>query len=132
MKTREIENIILKDLCDRGFPVFLPRFEMAGFSEADVFGINKNKYIYEYEIKTSKADFKADFKKTHKHRLLKERKAGQEYYIFKRGTKTNEKEFHIRTPNRFFYACVPSLITPEQIPLYAGLIYIYTKTNYLK
>ncbi len=42
--------------------------------ESDYFGISKSGYIYEIELKISRSDFKADFKKTLKHSILQNAK----------------------------------------------------------
>ena len=52
--------------------------------ECDVISISKSNYIYEYEVKISRSDFKADFKKP-KHTLI------------------NEKKFIKETKNETFY-----------------------------
>ena len=49
------------------------RFTGYGLSECDVISISKANYIYEYEIKISRSDFKVDFNKE-KHKLMLERK----------------------------------------------------------
>lgn len=125
MTTNEIADVILKNVCERGFPCFLTTFQGAGFNEADVFSINKNGYMYEFEIKRSRSDFLADFKnKKYKHQLLKERDAVRMYSKYVNGKRTAETEMHIHLPNRFFFACEPGLISPQELPEYCGLVYI--------
>jgi len=79
--------------------------------ETDFFVLLKQSgYCYEIEIKVSRADFFKDFKKDKKHIWLK---TG----LFE----GFENKFR---PNRFYY-CVPeNLIKIEEIPEYAGLMYI--------
>lgn len=73
--------------------------------ESDVLKITKSGYAYEFEIKISRADFKNDFKhKKKKHNLLE------------------QKEGNI--PNYFYYVVPTDLIKEDEIPEYAGLIYI--------
>jgi len=75
--------------------------------ESDLILITKSNYIYEFEIKVSKADFKNDFKhKAKKHTILKENKED------------------IKKPNYFYYVVPENLIAEEDIPEYAGLIYM--------
>ena len=76
MTTNEIADVILRNLCEKSYPVFLTTFAGVSLYEADVFAINKNGYMTEFEIKRSRADFLNDFKnKPGKHKRLKERTA---------------------------------------------------------
>jgi hypothetical protein len=82
------------------FPnIFIDRYE------CDLLELTKSGYLYEYEVKISKSDFKADAKKA----------------TFK-STKYDE----LKTGNRvnYFYYIVPKdLINVEDVPYFAGLIY---------
>lgn len=110
--------------------------------EADLFSVTSSKYAYELEVKISRSDFLADFKKP-KHNLFKAYKRGfgilrgdsgwhsdwQSRYselINYHVEYTNIQAVqlcHRTTPNKFFY-CVPDkLISLDEIPEYAGLIY---------
>lgn len=73
--------------------------------ESDYIAYTQSNYCYEVEIKISKADFKHDFTKISKHKVLKNEK------------KTNK-------PNYFYYAVPEGLIDVSEIPVYAGLIYV--------
>lgn len=73
--------------------------------EYDVLSLNKGGYITEFEVKISRSDFLADKKK----RKFK-------YY---------ESKVEKLMPNRFYYVCPVYLISPDEIPKYAGLIYYY-------
>lgn len=88
--------------CIGGYDIVLPGF-FYGSNECDVFRINESDFVFEYEIKISRSDFFADFKKEKKHERL--RIAAD------------------NTPNRFFYVCPENLIKVEEVPVYAGLIY---------
>jgi hypothetical protein len=101
--------------------------------ETDFLVVQKaSKYCYEIEIKTSRADFLNDFKKTEKHTILREGTHQVKKYRYKYDPETKRnipdhyyetKEWKFR-PNRFYY-CVPeNLIKPEEVPDYAGLMYI--------
>jgi hypothetical protein len=75
--------------------------------ESDYFSVaNQSYYIYEVEIKLSRADFKKDFTKVGKHNLL---------------VRNNENADKI--PNRFYYCCPEGMIKKEELPAYAGLLY---------
>lgn len=106
--TKEIQQALLKDYYLRGHQYCCTNFSGCGYCEADVFTINKGRYISEFEVKISRADFKKDSKKVHKHGTLS-------------GVIKNN-QFH-RSPNRFYYVCPENLIKLEEIPVYAGLIY---------
>lgn len=64
-------------------------------------------YTVEVEIKISRSDFLADFKKP-KHNLLK----------------LKPKDYEKSVANRFYFAVPEGLITKEEVPDYAGLIYV--------
>jgi hypothetical protein len=73
-----------------------------GRYEADIFELTRSGYLYEYEVKISRADFFAEKKKTGKVEKLKD------------GSRCN-----------YFYYLVPDgLITADECPDYAGLIYV--------
>ena len=118
--------------------------------ESDKLIETKTGYIYEFEIKISKDDFKNDFKnKVDKHVILGWKKdSGQvylpsfleecqkmeeraksarypNYYLTYR--QANEKYFRIerfKRPNKFYYAVPEGLVEPEEVPAYAGLIWV--------
>jgi hypothetical protein len=81
--------------------------------ESDFLALTKSGYLYEGEVKISKSDFKADFKKKDKHTLL------QESY-----EKIEGVEGKLR-PHYFFYVVPEKLITEDEVPEYAGLIYVH-------
>lgn len=76
--------------------------------ESDMIAVNKNKYIAEYEIKVSRGDFRADFKKGNKHSII------ADAYNYKFASE------HI--PNYFYYVTPPGLLDKSELPAYAGLI----------
>lgn len=73
--------------------------------ESDFFCINREGYSFEFEVKVSRSDFRADFKKP-KHEMFSGRQ---------------EKKF---LPNRFYYVVPENMIFEKDIPIYAGLIYV--------
>ena len=70
--------------------------------ESDLIYLSRNYYATEYEIKTTRSDFKADFKKVMKHQQL---------------------SGHVTGPTYFYYACPKGLIDADEVPDYAGLIH---------
>lgn len=76
--------------------------------ESDVLKITKSGYAYEFEIKISRGDFKNDFKHKKKKHLLLE-----------------NKENKAKMPNYFYYVVPEDLVTEDEVPEYAGLIYVH-------
>jgi len=94
----------------KGHKIVVSNFSGCGHAETDLLTITNANYIYSFEIKISKADFKNDFKnKKYKHSRLKESKTV---------TKTTG------LPNYFYFVVPEGLIDLRSIPAYAGLIYI--------
>lgn len=125
MTEKEISDALIEDLAERQYPIYLTHFSGRGFFEADVFAINKTGYMTEYEIKISRGDFFADLKhKDYKHRNLRDINAVSVYDEWKNGNKTGGTVEHINIPNRFYYACPVGLIKKEEVPEYAGLVYV--------
>lgn len=69
MKTIEMEYALFRWLMNNN-KLIMPRYT-AGIKglnhECDILAVSKSGYLTEYEIKVSKSDLKADFKKKHKH-----------------------------------------------------------------
>lgn len=81
-------------------------------NESDFLAVSRSNYTIEVEIKTSRADFKNDFKKT----------TGYKNY-------GKNKHEHLQSdntykPNKFCFAVPEGMITKDEVPDYAGLIYI--------
>lgn len=80
--------------------------------ESDVIILSKAGYITVYEIKLTRSDYFADFKK---------RK-----YISAIGA-TRTREYFLKSghgPNRFYYVYPQGMIKPEEVPDYAGIIQV--------
>ena len=73
--------------------------------ESDLLFLSKSGIWTEIEIKVSRSDFLADLKKVKKHFILA------------------DKENRMK-PNRFFYAVPEGLVHSEEVPEYAGLLWI--------
>lgn len=101
-------------LYEKSYSPITTKFQGMGLAECDVMAISKADYIYEFEIKISKSDFKKDFEKE-KHRLIKEKK-------FVNESKTWRIPFY--APNYFYFVMPENLVSIEEIPEYAGLIYL--------
>ena len=87
--------------------------------ESDYLAITKSMYAYEVEVKISRADYSNDFRKEDKHRILQ----GQFEDKRRESVDTGDMARYGR-PNYFYY-CVPDgLILPDDVPPYAGLVYV--------
>lgn len=97
--------------------------------ESDKLIITRSGYAYEFEVKISKSDFKADFKKEDKHTILEGKKEFLPSYdkvlgIWKELQADNYRTAKFKKPNYFYYAVPEGLIDVNDVPEYAGLIYV--------
>jgi len=113
-KARICTNAILEDKYRRS--LCCPRCIPAFWTECDVLQVTKAGYWVEYEIKVSRADFKADARKqvTAGRYSSRHRTAPLKHDLLRTGS--------TRGPNRFYYVTPLGLITPEELPEFAGLI----------
>lgn len=102
--------------------VVIPNFYF-GFYEMDVFRMTPNGYVSEYEIKTSRADFKNDFKKSRTVSFSK--KIGDNTEVLKH----EEIEKGSHKANKFFFVVPEGMVKVEEIPKNCGLIY-YKSDSY--
>ena len=104
----KIQYLLYQELIARGHEIIVPNVSWSWlYWEADIISITKAGYMNEYEIKISKQDFKADFKKR-KHNSFKR-------CSFREGA---------RVPNRFWYVA-PIKAIPICVPDYAGIMLVY-------
>lgn len=115
MTALDIQRRLMVEKYRRSF--MLPNYKPHNWWECDVFELTEAGFFREYEIKLSRADFKADASKmrrrydyandvdvvTNKHGLLADRA--------------------VHGPSRFWYVCPTDLLTAEEMPEWAGLIY---------
>ncbi len=112
-KSKNIESALCMYLYEKSHSPITTRFTGMGLQECDVISVSKSDYIYEYEIKISRADFKKDFiKEKHTH------------IINEKYTKVSKGELVYLLPNYFNYITPRDLVTVDEVPEYAGLIYI--------
>lgn len=111
--SKDIEAGLAMNLYLKGHSPISTHAAIYGLQECDVISISKSNFIYEYEVKISKSDFKADFKKP-KHTLITEKK-----FI-----KETKKEIFYLVPNYFYFVVPENLVKVEEIPDYAGLMYV--------
>lgn len=115
-ESKNIERSLSLHLYEKRHSPISTHFTGSGLAECDVISVSKSDYIYEYEVKISKSDFKADFKKK-KHSYMNERKS------------VNESKNHYYIPNYFYFVTTENLVSLEEIPEYAGLIYLMSGTD---
>ena len=96
-----------------GGDIVIPNY-YHGIYEMDVFKLTSSGYIHEFEIKISKSDYMADFKKNDFKKELKHDKISQG-----------------KRSNKFFFVVPEGLLSKEDIPNHAGLI-LYTKYKTFK
>jgi hypothetical protein len=123
LKTKDIENALAKFHLEKKHNPVCTNFKGAGYAECDLISISGSDYIYEFEVKISRGDFKKDAEKHFKHKYLNE--SYQTKVQKKRRTKKVSK-----VPNYFSYVCPTDMIKEEEIPLYAGLIYVDEDLNF--
>jgi len=105
-----IQNALYNHLLAKGHEFIIPNIYLSGgaWSEADLISVTKAGYISEYEIKVSRADFKADFNKLKHHFFKKDQRCFQRY---------------------FWFATPSGLIKTSEVPEYAGHMEIFKKRN---
>ena len=97
--------------------VLMPNFYYKDY-EMDLFRLQRNGYIIEYEIKISRSDYFNDFKK-----------GAKDWSAWKPGIKEiprlNKHKLieDGKIANKFFFVVPDNLIKIEEVPRYAGLIY---------
>lgn len=97
--------------------------------ESDKFIETRSGLIYEFEIKVTRSDFKNDFKKEDKHVILEGKKEYIPAYdkVLDRWKTMNDKYYrteNFKKPNYFYYAVPEGMLTKDEVPEYAGLIYV--------
>ena len=112
-KSKNIEAALVMYLYQKSHSPITTRFTGMGLQECDVISVSKSNYIYEYEIKISRQDFKKDFiKEKHTHIL------NEKFTYVRKG------EQLWRVCNYFNYVVPKDLISLDEVPEYAGLIYV--------
>lgn len=126
-ESKNIEAALAMYLYEKKHSPITTRFTGYGLAECDVISISKSNYIYEYEIKISRSDFRADFNKD-KHKLMLERKGTKTRMIKENNTKVKDTLY--LTCNYFNFVVPTGLVTIEEVPEYAGLIYMDENLNF--
>lgn len=118
-KSKNIEAAMCMYLYEKSHSPITTHFTGMGLMECDVLSISKADYIYEYEIKISRADFKKDFiKEKHTH------------IINEKYTRTRKGSLVYLLPNYFNFVTPRDLISIDEVPDYAGLIYMNEDSSF--
>jgi len=99
--------------------------------ESDFFVQKENGYCYEFEVKISRSDFFSDKKKVSKHLILATGKYQHANITINKNCTSREDRWlteyiekeHATRPNKFYYVVPEGMIKPDEVPVYAGLMY---------
>ena len=122
MTEKRIQNLLWKFLEKKSHRSIISNFTPTDWWECDMFSVTKAGYGYEFEIKISKADFKAD---AVKNRVVR----GKSW------PPTTEVKHELLAkgqpdgPSRFAYVVPEGLLTPEDVPEWSGLYVVYKRRN---
>lgn len=116
MTEKKIQGFMFVWLQGKAHELIVPNCGVFGW-EADLVSATQRGYGHEYEIKISKADFKADKKK----RAWSSKGKGSKAQALKNPVKYNPG------PSYFWYAVPKGLIKKSEVPSHAGLIYVGKK-----
>jgi hypothetical protein len=123
MDATDVQQALGRYLFDLRHTPICGNFQTATLPECDLISVNREGYLCEWEIKISRSDFKADFGKTRKHECLA---AGQGRFTRQRRQREGEVvQYHFLTCSYFSYACPAGLLQLTDIPVYAGLTWVY-------
>lgn len=118
---RSIQNA-LYFFCDRKRHRFMvPNVQMFGW-ESDFVSVTRDGYVYEYEVKISRSDFRLDLQKE-RHLHLTGLHAGEPAGLWP----TSKR----RGANYLYYAAPADLLNVDEIPAHAGLITIRTDAKFM-
>lgn len=122
MNETAIQNELWAHLRDKQHELVVPNYTPKQWWECDVFSLTKAGMMVEHEIKLTVGDFKADAKKE------RERKesTGPAWHEYKMVQEKKHDRLALADPHgptRFFYVVPNELLKPEDVPVWAGLIY---------
>lgn len=109
---RQVQDAVYIHCAIKNHELIVPNSCLLGW-ESDVISVNRTGFIAEFEIKVTRSDFRADAKKAHRHLLIDP---------VQKSAWTDRTFTHPR-PNYFYYVVPTGLVTPDEVPDYAGLIY---------
>lgn len=121
LDAKEMSRILGRHLFELEHSPICSNFQTKNLQECDLISVSPAGYLFEFEMKTSVSDFKADFKKEAKHKRLKLKEGV--YYPPKAKSSDQRTEFLLCS--YFWYVCPACLIRDDMIPEYAGLIWVH-------
>jgi hypothetical protein len=119
MDSSFLQQTLGRYLFDRKHTAICGNFQTVTLPECDLISVNLDGLLCEWEIKISRSDFLADLRKTQKHLNLSK---GTGTTYLKSG---GQQHLRFVTCSYFSYVCPAHLILPHQVPVYAGLIWVY-------
>lgn len=122
----EIQAAIYQLRIRNGHAEIMPNFTPYNWFECDVLSFTSAGYMHEYEIKVSRSDFKADFKKETRIRNPKWARGSSEEPLFLDKRKHHLLEARcLDSPNYFWFVTPENLLDIGDIPEYAGWMEVY-------
>ena len=128
MKKKSLTNRIIDEFMlylyyHRGMRIILKNSFLLGDYEMDVACLNRNDFLYEYEVKISRSDFLADMKK---------RTTSWNWHTMKKNPDKLKHDQYKEGegPKYFYYICPEGLIQPTEIPAKYGLYYYDVKADH--
>lgn len=111
MTTKEIQDLVGKAQVEKGHSPVVTNLSFLTPAEMDVMSMTQAGFMYEFEVKVSRADYRKDSEKKKKHTMLSMGMGSM--------------------PNYFYYVCPAGLIKMNEVPAYAGLMYVDKATKSL-
>lgn len=116
MNANQIQNALYHEYC-KSSKLIVPNVYVYHKYESDLLRVTKAMYTIEYEIKLTKSDFCADFRKSHNtivgiknRRMVYDKQTKHDYYLSGKG------------PNEFYYVFPQGLIDLQNVPDWCGVI----------
>lgn len=102
----------------------MPNVFVHNWNECDALMVLRSGYVHEVEMKLTRSDFKADFKKTNWwKRVPSDVRWARDGMQNVESNKHDLLEQGTCFPNRFSFLVPDGLIDPDDVPPYAGLMY---------
>lgn len=106
----QIQRALFRFYDKKNFPYMCTNTQALN-QEADFVAVSRTGFITECEIKISRGDYFKDFKKEYKHPRMVSN--------FNKSTEPG-----LYCVNYFYFAVTDNLVQPEEVPEYAGLLWI--------
>lgn len=123
---RDIQNVLWSHYEKRGLPLVVPNVSVF-HGVSDLITVSKRMVTTEHEIKITRADFRRDMTTKHLHLTLQPPPG--EAQIWKPLKQTTQEDIDnggtLPLPNYFYFVVPYELVEVEDVPVYAGLMYVY-------